>query len=155
MKLKRIPSFTLSELIVVMVLTGILVTAAFFALNSIQKQVGLLQKAFQLEQDVYLLEREFIHEAGKANMVYDSINKQLRFYSSNRLNKQYSFKKSMLIRDKDSLTIPITKVYVYEKGVRKAQGSIDAFELVFKGVYTSRKLFIATRKDAAYYMNKQ
>lgn len=154
MKVLKVSSFTLSELLVVMAVSGILVTGAFYALNSVQKQVENLQKMFELEQKIYVLERQFFKEFQSKSIYYNTDDNTLRIEDPNHKNVEYKFRSGYLLRNADTLGIQMKVNAVYEKGNIKKEGVIDAIDLQVEGVYNPNRLFISKRNDAAFYMNK-
>ncbi|MBL4604158.1 MAG: type II secretion system protein, partial [Flavobacteriaceae bacterium] len=50
--MKKVHSFTLSELLVVLVISSIAVTISFLALNNVQKQIRNINLVFEKQQKI-------------------------------------------------------------------------------------------------------
>ena len=56
-KRKKINAFTLGELLIVMVISSLVISLSFLALNNIQRQMRSVQATFKKQQKILTLER--------------------------------------------------------------------------------------------------
>ena len=68
-------SFTLSELLVVLVISSIAITISFLALNSVQKQIQNINVVFEKQQKINNLERAINTDLNRFRGTYNSQKK--------------------------------------------------------------------------------
>jgi competence protein ComGC len=150
--LKKVTSFTLSELLVVLVISSIAVTLSFLALRNVQKQIKSINTVFEKQQKMNSLERIINADLNRFTGAYDQKNNQLTF-TSLKDTVRYNFKENHLFRNLDSIALKIKKTSFFLDGVEVTNGVIDAIEFSFENTYTQNNLFVYKRKDASHYIN--
>ena len=144
-----VAAFTLSELLVVLVISSIVISIGFLALGMIQKQIRQIRNALQQQQEVQFLERLLWQDFNTYTVQYNA--KEDLYYLTNSTDSlTYRIQHEKLIRKNDTLPVQILNKRLFLDGQETVTGSVDAME-----VQTShKKLFIYSHKDAAYYMNR-
>ena len=149
---KKLKSFTLGELLVVMVVASIVVTSAYFALNTIQKQFFKLQQVFHNQQNVMSLERNLLSDFNDSSIEIEGRPARLKMI--NKTNTiRYRFFTDYIIRNKDTFFLKTKLEHVYFKGDTVKNGTVDALELRIFDVYNTNKLFVSKANDATFFMN--
>lgn len=150
---KKVDAYTLSEMLVVLIISSIVISLTFVALNMVQKQVLSIQKNFQNQQEVQSLERALWSDFNTHTIFYNSKSNTLKF-TSYKDTLTYYFKNNFILREKDSFPIDITTKKLFLDGIVIKDGYIDAIGLETKQSYTNKKLFVYKEKDALFYLNQ-
>lgn len=148
----KIKSFTLSEMIVVLLLTIIVVGLAFSVLRLVQKQMGGMQKNYENGTEVNLLRQALsIDFATYPNSSYNDATNTLRF--ENELgSKEYIFEAKWIIRQKDTFTLKLNSKAFYLDGMEYPSGQIDALQLETDKELGSKVIFVHAENAADEYM---
>lgn len=150
---KKIHAFTLTELLVVLVISSIVITIAFLGLNHVQRQVRLINQTFEKQQKVIKLERLLNADLNTHKARYDKLRRIL-FLENQKDTVVYHFLQNQIIRDKDSISLDSQNMFLYLDGEIVSTGNIDAIEFSFSDTYSQKGFFVYKRKDASHYMNK-
>jgi type II secretory pathway pseudopilin PulG len=149
----KIAAFTLSELIIVILITIIVAGIAFSVLNLVQKQMFGIQDNFQHATSVRLLEQSLLIDAQRANhMEYNEDEATLHFISEID-TVTYTFAKEYIENATDTFAISITGAKTYFKGLETTAKKIDAFKLTTTKEFRNATVFIYQRNTANTYMN--
>lgn len=101
----KIKSFTLSELLIVMIITAIVVGIAFSVLRLVQKQIHTIQTNFDKTSTLALFEQKLWQDFNEPyTIVYDT-KKQILILNSETDTVTYSFQENYTLRNTD--TIPL------------------------------------------------
>lgn len=149
----KIKAFTLSELIVVLILTSIVVGLAFSVLTLVQKHMGSIQQNYNQKTKLNLLESILWTDFNRySNIAYDSMNNTLEL-SSELGSTSYQFTKTSIIKDIDTFNIELENKSFFYKGNIIEKGIIDALKLETSKTFQNQKLFIYKKNDATAFMN--
>lgn len=152
MKQKRIAAFTLSELMVVLVVSSIVVTIAFFALSSVQKQVRSIQQTYEKQQEIQFIERLLLGDLNTHEGYYDD-KKKVLLLTNSRDSVQYYFDDHIMTRNKDTMRLKVVSKVLYREGKEIKKGSIDAIELQFSNTFSIHSIFVSKMNDASHYIH--
>lgn len=148
---KKIKSFTLSEMLVVMVLTTIVITIAILVLNLVQQQLLGIQQNFKNNSEIRTLNQTLWNDINNGEVFLDIKNNEL--VSISPLDTVfYQFKENYILRNKDTLNIIVDEKHFYLDMIETAT-TIDAIELKFSKQFQNKEMFIFKNKSASYYMN--
>lgn len=150
-KNKKIKSFTITEMLVVMILTTIVIAIAILVLNLVQNELIGIQVNLKNNTEVRTLELTLWNDFNKNDVLVASKNNQLVCISLCD-TVIYQFKENYVLRDTDTLKISIEKKEFY-LDMNTALTSVDAIELNLSKEFQNKKLFIYKTKAASYYMN--
>lgn len=144
----KVKSFTLSEMLVVLVITAIVVGLAFSILTLVRKQIRILQTNAEETTKRELLESKFIIDFNKYSEI--SINDENLIKFKNELDSTfYTIKDNFIITNNDTIAKKMNKIDFYYKNKIITIGRIDALKIVLepkKGVY--RAIFVYRKNDA-------
>ncbi|AXG69205.1 hypothetical protein KORDIASMS9_01425 [Kordia sp. SMS9] len=149
----KIAAFTLSELIIVILITVIVAGIAFSVLQLVQKQMGGIQTNFQHTTSMSLLEQSLYIDVHRSNQIqYDDVEKRLDFISEID-TISYRFDTNYVEKATDTFNITINDISLYFEGVETNTNKIDAFKLTAGKEFKSAAIFIYKRNTANTYMN--
>lgn len=150
---KKIKAFTISEILVVLIISAIVVGLTMSVLNLVQQQVRSIQKNESLLTEVRLLEKALRLDFERGDLHYNSHTNQLVARGVTDTT-YYHFLKEQIVRNSDSLQVPVAKIKCYLDGLEVKNQAIDALEIEWLGYGEPKKIFISKTKDAAFYMNQ-
>lgn len=150
---KKVDAFTLSEMLVVLVVSSIVISITFMVLQLVQKQVRTIRTNFKKQQQVVLLDRLLWQDFNSHNVHYNQSSDFLVF-TNNIDTIQYAFYSDFVVRQTDTIKTAITNKALFLNGATVTNGTIDAITLYTEKLYDSNKIFAYKQKDAAYYLNK-
>jgi len=150
---KKVQAFTLSELMVVLVVSSIVVTIAFLALSSVQKQVRNIQYTYEKQQEIQYLERVLFGDLNSYEGVYDDTKERL-FFENAVDSLQYFFLKEVVVRNGDTIPLKLTMKNMYLHGKEVKNGVIDAIELGFSDTFSTNSVFVYKKNDASHYIEQ-
>ncbi|WP_046758578.1 hypothetical protein [Kordia jejudonensis] len=149
----KIKAFTLSEMIIVVLLTVIVVGLAFSVLQLVQKHMYAIKNNFENSTQVTLLEQSLWIDANRSNSIqYDDYTNTLHFISEVD-TVTYHFEKEYIRKELDTFSIHIANTLFYFEGKETTNRKIDAFKLTTEKEFQHRVIFISKRNDATIYMN--
>lgn len=150
----KIAAFTLSEVLVVLILTAIVVGMAFSVLSLVQKHMSGIQKNLARITELNKLEIALWIDFNKYNSASFSVTENQLLLYSEIDSTQYSFTKEYIIRKKDTFKIKIERNTLFFKGEQLEEtGVIDAIKLETSKAFQNRKIFIYKENDASKFMN--
>lgn len=144
----KLKAFTLSEMLVVLAITAIVVGLAFVILNLVTKQIQLISTNYISDTEVDKLENALWIDFNAYETVnYNKQNKTLYLSNSNR-RITYVFSDNYSLRNQDTL-IRVDGLNTFFLGAGQNLGSIDAIELSIG----DEKIFVSKKTDASFYLN--
>ncbi len=149
---KKITAFTIAEMLVVLVISGIVISLTMLILRLVQKQVKVINTANDQKTEIRLLERALWQDFNKHSLFYDSMKQQMQCISEID-TIHYTFKENYIIRNTDTLDIPVFKTMLYLDGNTVTNNHIDAIELQLSKEMADKIIFIYKTKDASFYLN--
>ncbi|MCD8406214.1 PulJ/GspJ family protein [Tenacibaculum finnmarkense] len=149
---KKIPAFTLSEMLVVLVVSTIVISLAFVTLTMVQKQVSVIKHNFHIRQESQFLERILWHDFNNYTAKFQQQENKLLLYNSID-SVEYIFNDTFIFRNNDTLHLQIKNKQLFLDGNIVTQGVIDAISLETSVTFNNNKLFVYKTKDASHYLN--
>lgn len=149
---KKIQAVTLSEMLIVLVVSSIVISLAFVTLTLVQKQVSSIKNNFHTRQETQFLERILWQDLNTHQCTYNSQENRLELESSSN-SVFYTFGTNFVIRNNDTLEVQIQNTQFFLDGKKVTNGSIDAIKLETNVTFRNNKLFVYKIKDASYYLN--
>lgn len=152
MKTKKVNAFTLSEMLIVLVIASIVISLTFVILNLVQKQVRSIQQNFSQRQHIQLLERLLWKDLNTYDAFYNAQQERLKL--RNAVDSiTYSFDSDFVVREKDTIPIAINNKLLFLNGIKTTNGYIDAIEIITQQAYNTKNIMVYKQKDAAHYLN--
>jgi type II secretory pathway pseudopilin PulG len=153
MSKNKIKSFTLSELLIVMVITAIVVGMAFSVLRLVQKQIHTIQKNFDKTSALALFEQRLWQDFNELHSIQYEVNGNSLFMESEMDTVVYSFQEDYTLRNSDTLRLKLTLDKILFKGKEIQQGPTDAISISGKAELPDYEIFISKKNDATLFMN--
>lgn len=152
MQSAKVKSFTLAEMLVVMIITAIVVGIAFSVLNLVQKQVRGIQKNFSKTTELSLFEQRLWQDFNNHNSITYH-NEKLVMLSDND-TVTYTFTKEYILRKKDTIRARLTIAKAFYKGHEIRSGPIDALKITAYAELPDYIIFVSSVNDATQNMNE-
>jgi len=149
---KKIKSFTITEMLVVMILTSVVISMAILVLNLVQKEVKGIQLNFKNNTALRTLEQALWNDFNRNEVLFDTKENQL-ICRSPLDTVCYKFKENYVLRNKDTLRVVIEQKKLF-LDMNESTKNIDAIELTLSKEFQNKELFIYKTKAASFYMNK-
>jgi prepilin-type N-terminal cleavage/methylation domain-containing protein len=153
MNTKKINAFTLSEMLVVLVVSSILISMAFVAVSMVQKQVYLIQKNLSKKQQLLFFEATLLRDFNTHRVFFIKEENSL-LLKSGKDSISYTFFDDFVIRGTDTIKISFENKTLFLDGAMVTDGEIDAIALNLLSSYANAQLFLQKTKGATFYLNK-
>ncbi|GAA3614526.1 prepilin-type N-terminal cleavage/methylation domain-containing protein [Flavivirga amylovorans] len=149
----KIQAFTLSEMIVVLILTSIVIGLAFSVLSLVQKHITGIQSNFIHNTEINKLEQSLWIDFNRYTKIeYDALQDEIKF--SNHIDSlHYQFHETYIIKNRDTLNIQLQNKLFFFDGDIIESGLIDAIKLQTSKLFQSQKLFVFKKNDATPFIN--
>lgn len=155
MATRKLRSFTLAELLVVMIITAIVVGMAFSVLRLVQKQIYAIQTNFDKTSTLALFEQKLWQDFNEPHtIIYDS-QKQILVMTSEIDTVTYSFQEKFTMRNLDTIKLKINPNKIFFKGKEIKSGTIDAITLFAETELPDYQIFVSKKNDLTLFMNQE
>jgi type II secretory pathway pseudopilin PulG len=152
---KRLKSFTLAELMIVMVITAIVVGIAFSVLRLVQKQIFAIQKNYEKSTNLSLFEQRLWQDFNQFHDInFESLNKSIVLRSEID-TIVYKFNYKYILRNLDTIKLDLTIDKILYEGKKIDEGNIDAISISAASELHNYTIFISKNNDLTYSMNQQ
>ncbi len=151
---KKIKAFTLSEMLVVLLLTVIVVGLAFSILNIVQQQMDLTRKNYEKGTELHQLRQALWHDFRTFQNSFFLESEQKLVFENELGGIQYRLLENQLIRENDTFNIELGQKRFYFDGIEVPEGKINALELHTTEGMGGKSIFVYRENDAANYMNE-
>lgn len=149
---RKVQSFTLSEMMVVLVVSAIVISLAVSVLNLVQQQIKSINNNSEKNTEVRLLKNILNVDFNRFNLSYDNKYNML-VCTSPKDTVIYEFNESFVLRNNDTIRLQIDRISVFLEGEEVMNNQIDALLIDLPKYFNNKRLFFFQQKDAAYYMN--
>jgi len=150
---QKIKAFTLSELIVVILITTIVVGIAFSVLQLVQKQMYGIKANFKHTTSISLLEQSLSIDMHRSNrIVYDDLENTLHFVSEID-TASYMFAKTHVQKETDTFNVAVEDIKLWFEGIETTSNKIDAVKLTTAKEFKNATIFLYKRNTGNTYMN--
>lgn len=149
---KKIKAFTLSELLVVIVISSIVVSLAILILLMVQKQIKSIQSNLDKKQEIQFLERALWQDFNTYAVSYQK-EKDILFLTNSIDSVIYVFNEGYVIREKDTMSIELIDKKIFLDGNLVTSGVIDGIQIETSAKFGFKKMFIYKSKSATHYLN--
>lgn len=148
----KIKAFTLSEMLVVLLLTVIVVGLAFAILNLVQRQMLGIQKVYDNKTENNQLKQAlWIDFNSYSRIQWKSESGKLKFDGELK-QTAYSFNKGYILKDRDTFYTDLIIKEFFFKGRKVEEGPIDALELSNSSNEGNAGLFFFKKNAAENFM---
>ncbi len=149
---KKIRSFTITEMLVVMIITVIVVSITLLVLNIVQTEMGAIRSNYKKTAEIKALEQALWKDFNTSNLFFDKKSNQLQ--CKNPLDSVlYKFNDTFVVRNSDTLKVKIESLTFLLDG-KQSVNEVDAVKILFSKEYLNKEIFVYKTKSSSYYMNK-
>ena len=150
---KKLMAFTLSEMIVVLLITTIVVGMAFGVLQLVQKQMQGIQGNYERNTELNLLRQSLWIDFNTYERVYYD-GKQGELLFENPLGQlRYQIEENNVIKGRDTFDIKWKSQKFYFENIERSLGEIDAINFETTMEMGNRTLFVYKNNGATTYLN--
>lgn len=150
---KKIKAFTLSEMVVVLVLSSIVVGLAFSVLSLVQKHMIKIQDNFKKNTELHRLEQSLSIDFNRYSKVKFNTNTNEMYFLHEMDTTLYKFHDDYIVKTSDTFQIKIQHKTIYFLGDSIYNGELDALKLKTSKEYKNQKLFVYKENSAIQFMN--
>ena len=150
---QKVKGFTLSEMLVVLLLTTFVVGISFSVLQLIQKQMHGIEGNFEQRTEYNLLYQSlWINFNQHGRVWYNTDLNQLTF--ANDLNTlKYEISETYVTKQKDTFFVKIDRPQFFFKGKPQSFGEIDAIDFFIVAEGSKRRFFVFKKNAATSYLH--
>lgn len=150
----KIKSFTLPELLIVMILTAIVVGMAFSVLRLVQKQIHIIQTNFEKTSSLALFEQRLWQDFNEMNHIVFSAKDNSLLMESEMDTVVYSFQENYALRNSDTLKLRLVVNKMFFLGKEMQGGDIDALFISGNAELPDYEIFVSKKNDLTLFMNQ-
>ena len=150
----KIPAFTLSEMLVVLLITAIVVGMAFSVLSLVERQMRGIEGNFAQNTEHNRLRQALWVDFNRTSSAeFDHIGDRLILYNGIEAIV-YEFKTDAVIRERDTFRLVPGHKQWYFRNQPRTGGEIDALDLTGTKEDERQRIFVYKRNAADIYMNQ-
>lgn len=150
----KLSSFTLSELLVVLIITTIVIGMAFSVLRLVQREIHAIQTNYDKTSSLVLFEQRLWKEVNQLHdITYTASNETLAMVSETD-TVLYSFKGNYVLRNADTIALKLRPIHFLFEGKTISEGKVDGIYISADEEVKGYELFISKKNDLTYCMNQ-
>lgn len=150
----KIKSFTLPELLIVMILTAIIVGMAFSVLRLVQKQIHTIETNFEKTSSLALFEQRLWQDFNEFNAIQYKGSENSLFMESEIDTVIYSFQENFILRNSDTIKLRLLPNKLFFHGKEIQNGFVDAISISGTAELPDYKIFVFKKNDLTFFMNQ-
>ncbi len=151
----KVKSFTLPELLVVMIITAIIIGIAFSVLRFVQNEIAVIQKNFDKNSSLALFEQRLWQDFNTCSAVRFNEKENNLLIESEMDTIVYSFQDNFVLRDKDTLKLKLKIDKLLLEGKKIQEGAIDAVTISGEAELPQYAIFVSKKNDINFFMNQE
>ena len=151
----KTPSFTLPELLVVMIITAIVVGMAFSILRLVQNQIHAIQTNFEKTSTLALFEQKLWQDFNDKNEIQFNEKENSLLMESEMDTVIYSFQENYILRNTDTIKLKLQLNKLFFNGKEVQGDTIDALSISGKAELPDYEIFVSKKNDLTLFMNQQ
>ncbi|MEO1486506.1 MAG: type II secretion system protein [Bacteroidota bacterium] len=152
-KQQKIKAFTLSEMLVVLLITTIIVSMAFMVLRLVQQQMRAIQNNYAVSHQIHDVKQRLWMDFNRNDAIWFNRETNQLLFSNPVRPQNYRFEEAYTIMDNDTLAITVAEKSFYLLGVETKDGPIDAMKLVLSSGKRNHEVFVRKDNAATVQMN--
>jgi prepilin-type N-terminal cleavage/methylation domain-containing protein len=151
---RKIPAFTLTEMLVVMAITAIVAGLAFTILSLFGRNIQLIGSNYSHSTKLNLFEDQLAVDFNRFHsIVYDADLDELKLKTPID-SISYSFSDGLILRGLDTLLTVKTTKQLYLMGNEVERGFIDALKINLRESKPEKFIFLHKENDANFYITQ-
>lgn len=150
----KVPSFTLAELVVVLIITSIVVGMAFSVLRLVQNQIHAIQTNFEKTSTLALFEQQLWQDFNEKEVILFKEKENSLQLQSEMDTVNYSFQDHFILRNMDTIHLKLQIATLFFNGKKVQQDTIDAMAISGKTELPDYEIFVSRKNDLTLFMNQ-
>ena len=150
----KLPSFTLSELLVVLIITAIVIGMAFSVLRLVQREIHAIQTNYDKTSSLVLFEQRLWKEVNQLHDITYSASTETITMVSESDTVLYSFKGNYVLRNADTIALKLKPIQFLFEGKTITEGKVDGIYVSADEEVKGYEIFISKKNDLTYSMNQ-
>ncbi|WP_299432266.1 prepilin-type N-terminal cleavage/methylation domain-containing protein [uncultured Aquimarina sp.] len=143
----KIKAFTLTEMMVVIVISAIVVGLAFTVLGIVQNNMRSIENNYDYQSKIQSLEVALTIDFNRYPVAQWNPKDNTLILSSPIQKRMYTFSSDSITNDIDSFTLKTKKISYYFEGEEVSAGNIDAIKLTFNNTTDLHRIFVYKHND--------
>jgi len=143
----KIKAFTLTEMMVVIVISAIVVGLAFTILGIVQNNMRSIENNYEHQSEIQSLEVALTIDFNRYPMAQWNPKENTLLLSSPIQKRMYTFSTDSITNDIDTFTLKTKNITYYFEGEQVSAGSIDAIKLTFDNTTDLHRIFVYKHND--------
>lgn len=152
---KKIQAFTLSEMLVVLVITAIVIGIAFSVLTLVTKQYTAMKDSYTYKSEVLKLKQRLSLDFNSSQIIVWNPNEDQLIITKPEQTIIFQWDATAIIRNTDTIAVGIFESYLFQKGEPVLSGPIDGLKLICDKGGMTTPIFISRETDALTNMISQ
>lgn len=150
-KKHTLKSFTLTEVIVVMIISTIVVGLAFSVLGIVQKNMNTIAVNYDHRSELASFEVALSLDFSKYTEIQWNKKEQILVFRSPIAEKQYHFETDSIYNDENTFLLKHKDILWYYEGSEVQTGNIDAIKIQFENTAPLYQMFVYKYNDPTIY----
>ena len=153
-QIKKIQAFTLSEMLVVLLLTSIVVGMGFAVMKLVQQQMHGIGNNYKNHSELNLLRQSLWIDFNQSDGIWYDANHGTLLCANEIRETTYYIQEDNIIKDVDTFQVALDKKVFFFNGELQISGEIDAMDLITAKENGGQRLFVFKRNAATSYINE-
>lgn len=151
-RLKKVKAFTLSEMIVTLLITTIVVGMAFAVLNLVQKEMLGIERNYEKSTELNLLRQSLWIDFNRYETIFYNEKSGILSFSNDMETQTYTIEENLIVKGKDTFNLKWEEQRFLFENTAKVSGEIDALNFAAAKEYGGQQLFVYKNNSASTYM---
>lgn len=152
---KKIQAFTLSEMLIVLVITAIVIGIAFSVLTLITKQYNAMKDSYIYKSEVLKLKQRLSIDFNSSQNIVWNPNEEQLIITSSEQRIIYQWDVTAIIRNSDTIALGVSQSDLFQQGQPVLSGPIDGLRLICDKGGINTSIFVSRETDALTNMTSQ
>ena len=144
----KIPAFTLSEILVVLAITSIVIAIAFTVLRLVTKQFTTMRARYEERTEVTRFKQRLLFDFEEGSTAFWDEKQQELAITVQDETIQYEIAPDYVLRDRDTIPFQVQSSRFYYKGDEIEEGVTDGLELTLMIANRPVVFFVSRKVDA-------
>ncbi|WP_299213789.1 prepilin-type N-terminal cleavage/methylation domain-containing protein [uncultured Dokdonia sp.] len=144
----KIPAFTLSEILVVLAITSIVIAIAFTVLRLVTKQFTTMRARYEEHTEVTKFKQRLLFDFEKGSTALWNEKQQQLAITVQDETIQYEIAPDYVLRDRDTIPFTVQNTRFYYQGDEIEEGVTDGLELTLMISNRPVVFFVSRKVDA-------
>ncbi len=150
----KVSAFTLTEIMVVLVITAIVVGLAFSVINMVQNNIQLIASNYKHKSEIQQLHQSLQIDFNRFRESYWDNKTETIILENPIREERYQIKEDSIYTSIKAYPLKVRKKVLYFKGEEVTKGRIDAIKIYFEESLDIQFVFISKHNDLSIYFEE-